>query len=351
LERSPNEFSHLVQIDDPALALSQLLNVLRDLWDEDILRFEFLAVMHPNGQLVELHDRQDKAVLMAPMAMDDNTGEGIPGFTVYEIPDLAVHFKMAVPAALAAFSDSLAAFSNRWRHRRDPENAPERDPENARVLPKSGAPQEGIIRCHSVPSHATQLHATIEAGENNSFWAVDIPFGGRGIMAGLNYDRGERQNIWDAIVRRLESRVGTATSIFEEFATIRYPDQGEDFHRALTLCREGRWTEIHADFGEFWEWQDTRVSSTGFENRSSGTEVRESTASTNPAPPPSEESPTGALEGPPQEQWSEPKTGDSASALPLGERLDLIERLGSLKDRGHLSPEEFSEQKTQLIYG
>ena len=38
------------------------------------------------------------------------------------------------------------------------------------------------------------------------------------------------------------------------------------------------------------------------------------------------------------------------ASLPLGERLDLIERLGSLKERGHLSPAEFSEQKAHLIY-
>jgi hypothetical protein len=44
-------------------------------------------------------------------------------------------------------------------------------------------------------------------------------------------------------------------------------------------------------------------------------------------------------------------TDVTATSLPLGERLDLIERLGSLKDRGHLSSEEFSEQKTRLIYG
>ena len=42
---------------------------------------------------------------------------------------------------------------------------------------------------------------------------------------------------------------------------------------------------------------------------------------------------------------------NTASSLPVAERLDLIDRLAGLKSRGHLSEAEFSEQKTRLIYG
>lgn len=117
------------------------------------------------------------------------------------------------------------------------------------------------------------------------------------IAAQHGVDYGERQKIWDEIVKELQLQLSSSTS------------QGPA-DEPLRTTREER-------------AEQRRVTKSGSKDQPRLTEHK-----------PDEE-----------------PVPQTPHLLPLMERLELIERLGSLNDRGILSAEEFSEHKRRVIHG
>ena len=141
----------------------------------------------------------------------------------------------------------------------------------------------------SLTPAGSKFHAAMSSGKSART--------GLSIVAQHGVDYGERQKIWDEIIKELHLHVSSKT-----------PGTSADAASRSTRAERS---------------QRRQVGRPGSESRPDQTEH-----------PPDEE-----------------PFPQAAHLLPLKERLELIERLGSLKDRGILSAEEFSEHKRRVIDG
>lgn len=188
------------------------------------------------------------------------------------------------------------------------------------------AGQHGEARCVATSPSGTELQLALLPAGSKFLAGMSGPGGrdGQSVMSRYGYDMGERQAIWDSIIKEVTRQLSLHSP-----PTPPPPAKTE----ALAEDRPPPIAQVTKDAGD-----DSKESAT-----IEGSVQSETAADPGPTAEPQRRStervhPTGP-------------TDVTATSLPLGERLDLIERLGSLKDRGHLSSEEFSEQKTRLIYG
>ncbi len=141
----------------------------------------------------------------------------------------------------------------------------------------------------SLTPAGSKFHAAMSSGKSART--------GLSIVAQHGVDYGERQKIWDEIIKQLQLHVSSKP-----------PGSSTDAKPRSTHTERAQ------------RRQDRR---SGSENQPHQTEH-----------PPDEE-----------------PIPQATHLLPLKERLELIERLSSLKDRGILSAEEFSEHKRRVIDG
>ena len=194
------------------------------------------------------------------------------------------------------------------------------------VRTTGAAGQHGEARCVASSPSGTELQLVLVPAGSKFMAGMSGPGGrdGQSMMSRRGYDMGERQAIWDSIIKEVTRQLSSHSPPTPP------PPAGKE---ALAEDRPPPIAQVPKDADD-----DSKESATIEDSVQS-----ETTADPGPTAEPQRRStemvhPTGPNDG-------------TATSLPLVERLDLIERLGSLKDRGHLSPEEFSEQKTRLIYG
>jgi hypothetical protein len=184
----------------------------------------------------------------------------------------------------------------------------------------------GKARCVASSPSGTELQLVLLPAGSKFMAAMSGPGGrdGQSMMSRRGYDMGERQAIWDSIIKEVTRQLSPHSPPTPP------PSAGKE---TLAENRPPPIAQVIKDAGD-----DSKESAT-IEGS-----VQSETA-TGPGPTAEPQRCSTEMVHPTR------PTDVTATSLPLGERLDLIERLGSLKDRGHLSSEEFSEQKTRLIYG
>ncbi len=183
----------------------------------------------------------------------------------------------------------------------------------------------GEARCVASPPNGTELQLVLVPAASRAFASLSGSMDGHTVLSRRGYDIGEREAIWNSIIKEVQSQL-SRHSLPTPPPPTTTEDMAEDRQPPAAQVPKGA--------------ADDSKESTAIEVGS----LRPGTAT---APGPATEHQHHSAEN-----LRETGPADMAvTSLPLGERLDLLERLGSLKERGHLSPAEFSEQKTRLIYG